>query len=317
MTEPEPGTLPTGPLLWGQAGVYDAIDDRLAVTALATGITGLVRPPELTPGAGLSVNVGRWHGITDCGDGTLAVVGTRDTQPVEVPAGGGALRTDVLFAEVDPDAGTWTADLFSEAETAGLLGVRLGTIGVPAGANGSAQFDLRPGSVALARVRSAFLAQAVTVTSAVQSLLPFSLPIQAGHRYMFDMKCHLTGLSTGSAFLIPGGLPAASIAAGYTAALTFIGQGAANAWPVIRQHTPWSVNTGYGSGALQNNLGFYWTCHGQLTCLADGNLSIGVAATGNWRAEIGTAIFLYDVTAAGPAAVAAPARPGPPGRIIR
>jgi len=137
-------TTPGGLLAWGQAGNYDAIEDRMVVTALA-GREGLVAAPALRPLGGLTVGVGPWLGIVSCGDRTLAVVGARDEQQQDVPAGGAQPRTDVLWADIDPDAGTWQGRLYPAGGEAGRLGVLLATIAVPAGANSAAQMELIPG----------------------------------------------------------------------------------------------------------------------------------------------------------------------------
>lgn len=140
---------PAGLLHWGQAGEYDAIYDRIVITALSGGTVGLARPPTLTPGAGLIVNIGRWNGTVDCEDGTLAVIGSVDAQTIVVPAGGPTVRTDYLFADIDPDAGVWSADLYAASELPGRAGLLLGTITVPANANSAAAMDFAPGPVAL------------------------------------------------------------------------------------------------------------------------------------------------------------------------
>jgi hypothetical protein len=137
-------TTPGGLLAWGQAGNYDAIEDRMVVTALA-GRAGLVAAPALAARGGLTVGVGPWLGIVDCGDRTLAVVGAREEQQQDVPAGGAQPRTDVLWADIDTDAGTWQGRLYPAGGEAGRLGVLLATIVVPAGANSAAQMELIPG----------------------------------------------------------------------------------------------------------------------------------------------------------------------------
>jgi hypothetical protein len=317
MTEP----LPSGPLLWGQAGIYDAIDDRLAVTTLAAGTVGLVRPPTLTPGAGLLVNVGRWHGTADCGDGTLAVIGTRDTQAIEVPAGGATSRTDVLFAEVDPDDGTWTADLFTEAEVAGRLGTTLGTIGVPAGANGSAQFDLRPATVALARFRGVWSTANQQVAGFGHTpVTPMSgtILVQAGRSYWFRGQCRVVA-NGGAAnnygvYFVLGGNAVMSL---FRGKIHWSGPGQAMS---ITQ-TAFNNNGGMNSNpTMQNNQSYHGEIEGHFTCSQDGTAALYTASTVAGNAGImqqGTTLVVSDITT-GPAGVyVAAAEPGEPGRIIR
>jgi hypothetical protein len=92
------------------------------------------------------VGIGPWQAIVDCGDRTLAVIGSRNQAQIDVNAGGAAARTDVLWADIDPDAGTWTGNIYAAGQEIGRLGVLLATINVPAGANTSAQMELYPGS---------------------------------------------------------------------------------------------------------------------------------------------------------------------------
>jgi hypothetical protein len=144
-------TTPSGLLAWGQAGHYDAVDDRIVITALAGGSAGLVVPPTLTAQAGLTVRMGPWVAIVDCGDLTRGVIGTRDQQNIDVPAGGGATRTDIIWADIDPDGGLYSVALYPQSATVGRPGVALGSIVVPAGANTAAAMDLRPGAVTAGR----------------------------------------------------------------------------------------------------------------------------------------------------------------------
>jgi hypothetical protein len=142
-------TMPTGLLEWGQAGNFNAIDDRAAIAALygsGSGLGGLVVPPALTAGAGLVVNVGPWSAVVDCGDGTRAVIGSRASATFNETAGGASPRADVLWADINPDGATWTMNVITEAAMAGRAGVFLGLILVPASAGTSAAMDLRPGN---------------------------------------------------------------------------------------------------------------------------------------------------------------------------
>lgn len=135
-------------LQWGQAGEYDAVDDRMVIAALAVGRTGLIRPVSLSAGAGLNVNIaGGWFGVADCNDGTACVIGSRSQLSILVAAGGGASRTDYLWADINPDAGTWSLTLLTAAQLPGRYGLLLGAIYVPAGANTSSQFTFTAAGV--------------------------------------------------------------------------------------------------------------------------------------------------------------------------
>jgi hypothetical protein len=140
--------MPTGLLEWGQAGQFNAIDDRSVVAALlASGnLTGLVVPPTLTPGSGLAITLGPWLAVVDCGDGTKAVIGSRASTTFNETSGGASARVDVIWADINPDNATWTISLITEAAMSGRLGCFLGLIFVPASASTSAAMQLNPGN---------------------------------------------------------------------------------------------------------------------------------------------------------------------------
>lgn len=315
--------LPTGPLLWGQAGVFDAIDDRMLVTALAAGTLGLVRQPVLTPGAGLTVNIGRWHGIADCGDGTSAVIGTRDTQSVDVPAGGGASRVDVIFADLDVDAGTWTADLYTEAEAATRAGLVLGRVTVPAGANSAAQFDLRPAVVALARVRgvNAIGTDPLTATAPLRKLANLAgLEVQAQHRYWFRFQgVVFNGAAANNLFIVMGHSAGGAGAAGFRANIHFEATGAAPATGAQVQ-TSFNIETGLNSATLTGNR--WWAeIEGYFLCAVDGEIFVmarpNIAGAPAMTVQDSATLMVADITAGAAPLVVAPEAPGEPGRIIR
>lgn len=139
-------TMPMGKLAWGQAGEYDAVDDREVITALARG-PGLIIAPALSAGSGLNVQMGRWLAIAEAGDGTLAVIGSRDSALFGVAAGGSAARTDVVWADIDPEDATWELGIYAPSQIIGRPGIRLGTITVPANASTAAAMTLQPSPV--------------------------------------------------------------------------------------------------------------------------------------------------------------------------
>jgi len=137
----DPQGNPTGLAMWGQAGVYNAVDDRYLAAALSGSDTGVVRPAILTAASGLVVNVAAgWLAVASCADGTQCVVGSRQTHQVTL-AGGPAsgTRVDYLWCDTNADAGTWTLRVLSQAQTIGRVGVSLARIDVPQGANLSSQ----------------------------------------------------------------------------------------------------------------------------------------------------------------------------------
>lgn len=139
-------TTPTGRLAWGQAGNYDAADDRAVIAAVSGLRTGLVTPLAARPGAGLFVIIeGGWLGIADCGDGTSGVAGARLDLAIEArPGPVTGERLDVIWCDVEPDEGTWELTVITEPEAAGRPGIPLVYLTVPAGATLAAQMDITP-----------------------------------------------------------------------------------------------------------------------------------------------------------------------------
>lgn len=136
-TESELDGVPYGLLMWGQAGVYNAVDDRLAVAGMVDSQVGVVRPPTVEPGNGLDLTIQPpWLAVADCGDGTRAVCGSRQTHTLTETGGPQTgQRIDHIWCETRPDDGLWLLKLVPEAQTVGLPGVSLGRVTVPAGAN--------------------------------------------------------------------------------------------------------------------------------------------------------------------------------------
>ncbi|MCL2582935.1 MAG: hypothetical protein FWE35_10805 [Streptosporangiales bacterium] len=131
---------PYGLLKWGQAGIYNAVDDRTVITALSDSVVGVVRPARLTAGTGLTINVHPgWLAIASADDGTHCVVGSRQTHTVTETGGGNAARVDHVWIDTDPDNGRWYMRLVPQGTTIGRSGVSIGRITVPAGANLASQ----------------------------------------------------------------------------------------------------------------------------------------------------------------------------------
>jgi hypothetical protein len=126
-------STPGGLLRWGQAGRYSAFDDRVVITALAGGRTGVISPARFSAGPGLTILVAAgWVAAADCGDQTVAVLAGTVGGEVQAAPGGDADRTDELVAEiVDPETARYR---LSVTPPGARFGVVLGWVHVPAGA---------------------------------------------------------------------------------------------------------------------------------------------------------------------------------------
>jgi hypothetical protein len=123
------------------------------IAAVTRSRTGLAWPIIVRAGAGLDVIVtGGWFGVTDCGDRTSAVVGSRTDQTVSAnPGSAGNTREDAIFVEPQPDQGTWTMRVMPLADAAGQAGLIIGRITVPPNATLASAMDIRPVTAALER----------------------------------------------------------------------------------------------------------------------------------------------------------------------
>jgi hypothetical protein len=157
-------TTPSGLLAWGQSGNYNAVDDRSVITALANSRNGVVIPCPLSAGSGLTVNVGAgWLAVANCGDGTSGVIGSRVAIPVAVPAGPATgTLTSYIWADVNPDAATFTINVITPAAAAGRSGVQLGTVLANAGNNTAASMTLTAVPAGFANVNGLTIATAET-----------------------------------------------------------------------------------------------------------------------------------------------------------
>ena len=146
-------TMPMGKLAWGQAGNYDASDDRAVITAVTNGRVGLVRPVVVAAGAGLAVIIrGGWVGVASCDDLTSGVVGSRDELVVQANPGSGTQpREDVVWCDTNPDEGTFQLSVRTRADAAGRTGIPLVWITVPSNANLATAMDLRPVDASIER----------------------------------------------------------------------------------------------------------------------------------------------------------------------
>lgn len=175
-------STPSGVLAWGQAGNYNAIDDRAVIAALyASGRPdptypgGVVIPCTLAAGSGLVVNIGAWGAVVDCGDGTKAVL-TSPASTITENAGGGTARTDILWADISPDNATWSVSLITETAMVGRSGVYLGMITVPSGAGTAAAMTFRAAQPRLLGLRMATSPNVFVNGTSFQTVASLTIP---------------------------------------------------------------------------------------------------------------------------------------------
>lgn len=139
-------STPNGTLVWGQGGIYDAIDDRAAITVLSNFRHGVVKAGTLAPAAqgGLHVQLGPFAAVVDCNDGTMAVILSTGPIDLAIAGGGTSARTDVIWADINVAAGSWAVNVYTPGQIVGRQGIELGRLTVPAGANAASQFTFAP-----------------------------------------------------------------------------------------------------------------------------------------------------------------------------
>jgi hypothetical protein len=142
-------TAPTGFLSWGQTNAYNAKDDRAVISALANNTAGLVKAPTFAAGTGLTMNIGPFMAVVAVGDGTHIVANSTTSRPITLTAGPGTgSRTDIIWLDIDADTtGIWTINIITQAATAGRLGIKLGQVVMPQGANTAAAATMTPSTV--------------------------------------------------------------------------------------------------------------------------------------------------------------------------
>jgi hypothetical protein len=146
-------TTPSGLIEWGQAGIYNAVDDRRVIAAVTRNRTGLVWPATVTSGSGLNITVaGGWLGVADCGDRTSAVVGSPLDQTVTaVPGPATGSRQDVIWCDIQPDDAIWQLVVIPATATVGRPGIPLAFLTVPANATLASQIGIVPADATLER----------------------------------------------------------------------------------------------------------------------------------------------------------------------
>jgi hypothetical protein len=174
----------------------------MVITALAGGRLGLVRPPTMAPGAGLTVNLGPWLALVNAGDGTTAVIGDRTARVLPVVAGGAAARSETLWADVDADAADWHTHVLTAPELVGRTGLALGTIDTPANANAASALVLTPATPLPPVTQLLLIKPEETARQNVtsQSLDPhLQAPLEANSDYAFMLIVKYWGGAAGSA----------------------------------------------------------------------------------------------------------------------
>jgi len=311
--------MSTPTLAWGQAGQYNAIDDRLVIRSLSL-LTpppqfGVAAPPSLSAGSGLTINVGPWNAIVDCGDGTSAVIGNRAASTVLETAGGASQRTDYIWADINPDGATTTVSVITQAAASGRTGCQLGTVVVPASAataaamtitavaspwqwgglaadaNGVLRYTDNAGLTYALGARRVVTTSAVTVTSSFTQIGGMSFPVGAGQSYRFDALFRFKqGTTANIAGNVQFQMPA-------TSNLLWFPWYSANASSTF-------FNSGVVAGSGVNVLGTtaangeidVWV-RGQVTFSAGGLLVVGgqAAASAQFTAQPGCQFDLYPV----------------------
>jgi Collagen triple helix repeat (20 copies) len=135
----------TGLLMWGQDATYSAADDRLVITALTGGRSGIVRQAALTTHAdSLRIDVAAgWLAVVPVGDSTVAIAGAPlNAATVEAEPGGAASQDRYLWCDVLPDSGNWLLSVIPVSSAADRPGLALGTVAVPAGAASSSAMNV-------------------------------------------------------------------------------------------------------------------------------------------------------------------------------
>jgi hypothetical protein len=133
--------VPFGLLMWGQAGIYNGVDDRMVIAAVVDSQIGVVRPPVARAGNGLDVIIEPpWMAVADCGDGTRAVVASRQTHTLTAQPPQSGTRIDHIWCETRPDDGLWLLKLIPETQTINYSGVSLGRVTMRAQDNLASQF---------------------------------------------------------------------------------------------------------------------------------------------------------------------------------
>lgn len=291
-------STPSGILAWGQAGNYNAIDDRAVIAALyASGRPdphykgGVVIPCTLRAASGLGITIGPWGAVVDCGDGSKAVITSPGNTTITENAGGGSSRTDILWADISPDNATWSVSLITEVAMAGRSGVFLGMITVPAGANTAAAMTLRPAAprllgLGLATSPNAFLTGSDYITVAQYTIPAYDA--ESGAVYAIECWGAATqgnGQNQSVSFQLSVGGHVANntISFGTTA----FGQPVqAQFFPVIKAKV--QVYTTGTSGTWAGLIEGTVSCYNQNVSPGNGNFAVAASSDGNFTPVIDT-----------------------------
>jgi hypothetical protein len=187
-------TTPTGKMAWGQAGNYDAADDRGVIAAVTASRIGLVRPVVVQAGSGLQIIIrGGWLGVASCDDKTSAVVGSREDAVVMAnPGPASGSRDDVVWCDTHPDEGTWELSVMTAAQSASRSGIPLVNITVPTGANLASQMNLSSVDASIDR-------RLLSIQN-----VPSGLPSTSDYRATVWAQAENRGPTSGGVWIEPG-----------------------------------------------------------------------------------------------------------------
>src|SRR5215471_696367 len=275
-------TTPSGLLMYGQAQTYNAIDDRNVISGLASGRIGIQQAPVLSAGTGLVINIGPWRAIVDCGDGTSAVVGSLATTTITTTAAGTGGRTDILWCDINVNAGTWQLALITAAQAVGRTGIQLGTITAPANANTSAAmtfapalptFAVSPGLIACKQSNAGTGNTGTAFTTDPELVVP----VEPRTAYLVSMCLIYQGGQGASAGMFGFGWVAP---AGVSGNIGLIYRGTSNAW--LSQGQAWTAAT---LAAWTDGLGSQMSVWGQGVLITGAN---GGPFAVRWRRSVNT-----------------------------
>ena len=258
--------------MWGQAGAYDAINDRSVIAGSNGRRAASPAWSTATAGSGLQITVkGGWAGVAVCGDGTSAVVGSTTDQVVTCnPGPASGSRTDYIWCDVQPDQGTWSLAVVDASTVAGRTGLPLVTLTVPANATLATQMTIAPYPATLETRMLASAAttdittRTATTWGAATTVITAVATCLGGHWYRVRaVTDSFMGVASGS---IDGRGGIGYRAAGAADATSVLMRSTCIALPAINRPTSLAVECVFrhpaGSAAVARNFDArYWIAH--------------------------------------------------------
>jgi hypothetical protein len=271
-------TTPSGPLVWGQAGNYNAVNDRLVIRGLSYGAFGLIQAPTLGAGSGLVVNIGPWIACVDCGDGTSAIIGATAPATINETAGGASQRVDALWADINPDGTSQYGLSWLPSPVSGRTGVLLGTATVPASAATASAMTFAPaGLLARGIVQASYLtADAAQCSSTSISATGLIVNITPG-TWVWEGDIYVSAQSTNS-MIFSMTTPANSAMGSWTSYDQVVNN---PGYPstLLKHQAGSGITSGMSSNALVNGQGYTAHVRGWGVFTAAGLLQVGQAST--------------------------------------